>query len=117
MTKVTTYPVKFRSFDTDKAYKSGMTVIQDWVKTYDFQREDSPIGSFTNKIATAYIWSSSAYDQKENRTYGGMFAYAEVWCEEINEVKCEQFFGETSEDDAFRWANDKINQMLYNNNK
>ena len=116
MTKENTYPMKFRWFDIDKADKTGMTVLHDWVKTYDFQKEDSPIGSFTNKIVTVYIWSSSGYDQKQNRTYGGMFAYAEVWCEEINEVRCEQFFGETSEDDAFRWASDKTNEMLYNNN-
>jgi|GEM_PF-6680694 len=113
MEEIKTFPMKFRSFNIDEADKTGMTVLHDWVKTYDFQKEDSPFESFTNKIVTVYIWTSSGYDPKQNRTYGGMFAYAEVWREEINEVRCEQFFGETSEDDAFRWASDKTNEMLY----
>ena len=115
MTKVNAYPMKFRWFDIDKADKTGMTVLHDWEQVYNFQKEDSPPGSFTNKIATLYVWSASGYDQKENRAYGGMFAYSEVWCEEANKVECEQFFGETSESDALRWANDISNKMLYNN--
>jgi hypothetical protein len=110
-------PVKFRWFDFDKASKANMTVVNDWIKVYDLQKEDSLIGSFTNVVVTIYVWSTPGYDQKQNRKYDGMFSYAEVWCEELNEVRCEQFFGETSETDALRWANDKSNEIIYKTNK
>lgn len=113
MTKVKEFKMQFQNFDNNKADETGMTVLHDWVKTYDFQKEDSPIGSFQNKIVTINIWSASGYDKTQNRTYGGMFAYTEVINEDSGEVYYQQFFGETSEDDAFRWANDKAIKVLY----
>jgi hypothetical protein len=41
-----------------------------------------------------------------------MFAYSEVIDEYTGEIFFKQFFGETSEDDAFRWATDKANKQL-----
>lgn len=105
--------MKFQSFDIDKANQTGMTVLHDWVKVYDFQKEDSSIGSFQNNIVTICVWAASGYDGKVNRTYPGMFAYAEVIDEYGGQMWFNQFFGETSEDDAFRWANDKAIKVLY----
>jgi hypothetical protein len=98
-------------FNTDE---TGMTLLHDWVKTYDFQKEQNnhPFSSPANRIVTVNIWISSGYDAKTNKTYGGMFAYSEVIDEYTGEIFFKQFFGETSEDDAFRWANDKAIKQL-----
>lgn len=100
-----------RHFNIKQNY--ALDLINDWVLVHDFQKATHSFPFInTDKILTVKIWESSAFDKRNQSRLGSMFAYAEVLDEADGELWYQSFFGETSSDDAFRWANDKADKEL-----
>jgi hypothetical protein len=116
-TDMETKELEFRQFVNKSSEKSGCIPLHDWKKIYDFQKADDGFPFSDSKTITINIWDCSGYYSKENKTYPGMYSYAEVWVDKNNVrwgLTVNSFFGETCESDALRWANDVMNKMLYN---
>lgn len=100
-----------RQFNIKQHY--AFDLVNDWVLVYDFQKTSHNFPfTDTDKILTIQIWESSGFDKRNESTLPSMFAYAEVSDEADGELWFKSFFGETSGDDAFRWANDKATKEL-----
>lgn len=108
-----TKELQFRNFENTSLKDSGCIPLHSWEKVYDFQLTDSGFPLFDTKTATINVWGSHGYYTESNKAYSGMYAYAEVTYEKSGEVWFKSFFGETSESDALRWANDKAGQVVY----
>lgn len=102
---------KFREYQDAKFKDSIYASCHDWKKTYDLQKEDSPPGSFTSEVITVCVWISSGTNKVS--IYAGLFAYAEVYRKTSDMTAHNSFYGESSEDDALRWAMDISNKWLY----
>jgi hypothetical protein len=108
----------FHGFKYPNNYKEGVSgcyPTDNWEIIYDFMVDN---GSFfyQSQSVRIRIWSTKAYYPKESKSYCGMFSYAEVDCVDKGVIESKtkaSFFGETSEDDAFRWANDKAQKVSY----
>jgi hypothetical protein len=100
-----------KHFDIKPHY--SLDLVNDWNLVWDFQKAGHSF-PFTNneKVLTIKIWESSAFDKRSQSRLGSMFAYAEVSDEADGELWHQSFFGETSGDDAFRWANDKADKEI-----
>lgn len=100
-----------RFFNIKPHYSLGL--VNDWKLVWDYQKASHSF-PFTNdeKVLTIQIWESSAFDKRNESRLASMFAYAEVSDQADGELWHQSFFGETSGDDAFRWANDKANKEL-----
>lgn len=101
-------PKLFRSFKNSSHQFSPVN----WELVYNFQKSEHSFPFTNSKCIDIYIWGSSGFDERGQSTYHGMYAYAEVVDSADGEMWVESFFGETSEDDALRWATDKANKEL-----
>jgi hypothetical protein len=108
-----TKELQFRNFKNTASKDSGCIPLHSWEKVYDFQQTDNGFPLFDTKTATISVWGCHGYYAQSNKTYDGMYAYAEVVCEKTKEVWHKSFFGESSETDALRWATDKAGQVVY----
>ena len=102
---------KFRSFKNSNYQFSPVS----WELVYNFQKTENNFpfqDSQDSKCMSIYIWGSSGFDERNQSIYGGMYAYAEVVDAASGQMWFESFFGETSENDAFRWATDKAMKQL-----
>lgn len=102
-------PNLFRSFKNPSHQFSPVN----WELTYNFQKTENSFPFADSKCIDIYIWESSGFDERGQSTYHGMYAYAEVVDSADGEMWVESFFGETSGQDAYRWATDKANKELF----
>lgn len=99
----------FKSFENSSYQFSPVS----WELVYNFEIAENSFPFTNSKCINIFIWGSAGFDKRNNSTYGGMYAYAEVVDSNSGEIWFKSFFGETSEDDALRWAKDKANKELY----
>jgi hypothetical protein len=108
-----TKELQFRNFQNTASKDSGCIPLHSWEKVYDFQQTDIGLSYSDTKTATINVWGCHGYYTQSNKTYDGMYAYAEVTCEKTKKVWHKSFFGESSEDDGLRWATDKAGEIVY----
>ena len=106
--------LEFRNYKNPTPLGVKCIPLHDWIDEYNFQQENTNFPfSFDSKPITIKVWSCTAYYELENKTYQGMYAYAEVIAEQTGEFQFKSLFGEESVDACLRWALDVSNNMLY----
>ena len=100
-------------FNNFENKSNGVHVVDDWRKTFDFQRSDGCFPFTDAKTLTIYIWEASGYYPFRDKKYHNMFAYTEVIDPSNGKVWSESFFGESSGMEAYQWAMHRADEEIY----